>query len=260
MVGLLVAASPSSQQQGMLNDAMQSAWSGPPLVTTTHAMTKARHVPGTGEPLEGRALASRAACQLWVTGRSGSSCPSKRSRRPSGKQRYPLRSSYMCCPSPAQASGLSCLFWNCRCQSLGMPSPSHTNTSLAETAAAQSLRCAHMPSACSPSYAWVSVGLLHPLTWHAQVGENRIVSLDSAPEEESGAAPALIVQDDGTFRHERSWRGSAIAMPVFALRSRDSIGAGEFQDLKKLVTLCHQAGKLPTTSPRCHCCVCTGEC
>ena len=75
-----------------------------------------------------------------------------------------------------------------------------------------------------------------------QVGENRIVSLDSEPEDDSSASPALIVQDDGTFRHERMWRGSAIAMPVFALRSRDSVGAGEFQDLKKLVTLCHQAG------------------
>ncbi len=80
--------------------------------------------------------------------------------------------------------------------------------------------------------------------WHAQVGENRIVSLDSEPEDDSSAAPALIVQGDGTFRHERMWRGSAIAMPVFALRSRDSVGAGEFQDLKKLVTLCHQAGAL----------------
>ncbi|CAL5220743.1 g2802 [Coccomyxa viridis] len=75
-----------------------------------------------------------------------------------------------------------------------------------------------------------------------EVGENRIVSLDSEPEDDSSAAPALIVQGDGTFRHERMWRGSAIAMPVFALRSRDSVGAGEFQDLKKLVTLCHQAG------------------
>ncbi len=80
---------------------------------------------------------------------------------------------------------------------------------------------------------------------YAQVGENRIVSLDSEPESKSSAAPALIVQDDGTFRHERMWRGSAIAMPVFALRSRDSVGAGEFQDLKKLVTLCHQAGSPP---------------
>jgi 4-alpha-glucanotransferase len=74
-----------------------------------------------------------------------------------------------------------------------------------------------------------------------QVGENRIVSLDREPEAESGAA--LIVQDDGTFRHERLWRGSAVALPVFALRSKDSVGAGEFADLKKLVTLCHQAGK-----------------
>ncbi len=74
-----------------------------------------------------------------------------------------------------------------------------------------------------------------------QVGENRIVSLDREPGSESGAA--LIMQDDGTFRHERLWRGSAVALPVFALRSKDSVGAGEFSDLKKLVTLCHLAGK-----------------
>ena len=68
------------------------------------------------------------------------------------------------------------------------------------------------------------------------------MSLESDPENNSSAAPALIMQDDGTFRHERLWRGSAIALPVFALRTRDSVGAGEFEDLKKLVTLCHQAG------------------
>lgn len=67
------------------------------------------------------------------------------------------------------------------------------------------------------------------------------MSLDN--EEDSKGEPAVIVQEDGTFSHEHMWRGSAIALPVFALRSRDSIGAGEFLDLKKLVTLCHQAGK-----------------
>jgi len=71
------------------------------------------------------------------------------------------------------------------------------------------------------------------------------VSLESAPENRSSAAPALIMQDDGTFRHERLWRGSAVALPVFALRTQDSVGAGEFEDLKMLVTLCHQAGMSP---------------
>lgn len=91
------------------------------------------------------------------------------------------------------------------------------------------------------------------------MGENRIVSLDNESESESRAAPALVVQDDGTFRHERMWRGSAIAMPVFALRSRDSVGAGEFQDLKKLVMLCHQAGKVPPRSPQRHHSVCMSQ-
>ena len=70
------------------------------------------------------------------------------------------------------------------------------------------------------------------------------MSLDSKAGNEEGTAPppAIIVQEDGTFRHEHLWRGAAIALPVFALRSRESVGVGEFQDLKKLVTLCHQAG------------------
>ena len=70
------------------------------------------------------------------------------------------------------------------------------------------------------------------------------MSLDSkAGNEEGTAAPAaIIIQEDGAFRHEHLWRGAAVALPVFALRSRDSVGVGEFQDLKKLVNLCHQAG------------------
>ena len=70
------------------------------------------------------------------------------------------------------------------------------------------------------------------------------MSLDSraGDEESSAAQAAIIIQEDGTFRHEHLWRGAAVALPVFALRSRESVGAGEFEDLKKLVTLCHQAG------------------
>ncbi len=73
-----------------------------------------------------------------------------------------------------------------------------------------------------------------------QVGENRIVSMDVDQEERT--APALIVRDDGPFRHEKHWRGAAIALPVFCLRTQDSVGVGEFEDIKKLVDVCDVAG------------------
>ncbi len=74
-----------------------------------------------------------------------------------------------------------------------------------------------------------------------QVGENRIVSLEA--DETGSSEPAMIVRDDGTFRHEKLWRGAAVALPVFSLRTRDSVGAGEFEDIKKLVDVCDRAGQ-----------------
>lgn len=73
-----------------------------------------------------------------------------------------------------------------------------------------------------------------------QVGENRIVSMEVDQEER--IAPALIVRDDGPYRHEKHWRGAAVALPVFCLRTQDSVGAGEFEDIKKLVDVCDVAG------------------
>lgn len=76
-----------------------------------------------------------------------------------------------------------------------------------------------------------------------QVGENRIASLEPDEEDEKeSSAPAMIVRDDGAFRHEKQWRGAAVALPVFSLRTRDSVGAGEFEDIKKLVDVCDAAG------------------
>ncbi|CAL8472202.1 g11744 [Coccomyxa elongata] len=73
-----------------------------------------------------------------------------------------------------------------------------------------------------------------------EVGENRIMSMDVDQEERT--APALIVRDDGPFRHEKHWRGAAVALPVFCLRTQDSVGVGEFEDIKKLVDVCDVAG------------------
>lgn len=58
----------------------------------------------------------------------------------------------------------------------------------------------------------------------------------------SATRPVLIVRDDGAFRHEKPWRGAGVAVPVFSLRSRESVGVGEFADIKKLADLCSAAG------------------
>lgn len=80
----------------------------------------------------------------------------------------------------------------------------------------------------------------------SQVGENRIVSLEL--DEEASSAPAMIVRDDGAFRHEKQWRGAAVALPVFSLRTSDSVGVGEFEDIKKLVDVCNVAGACTCSS------------
>jgi hypothetical protein len=56
-------------------------------------------------------------------------------------------------------------------------------------------------------------------------------------------APALLVRNDGYFRHERRWRGAGVAIPVFSLRSHKSVGCGEFADLCELVDFCAEAGR-----------------
>ena len=54
--------------------------------------------------------------------------------------------------------------------------------------------------------------------------------------------PAAVVQCDGPFRHEHRWRGAGLAVPVFALRTRRSVGVGEFADIKQLADFGHAAG------------------
>lgn len=39
------------------------------------------------------------------------------------------------------------------------------------------------------------------------------------------------------------WRGSGLAVPVFSLRTRHSVGVGEFLDIKRLVDVCCMAGE-----------------
>jgi hypothetical protein len=80
----------------------------------------------------------------------------------------------------------------------------------------------------------------------------------SDPAEEEGEdGPALVVRDDGSFRHDKTWRGAAVAVPVFSLRTHNSVGAGDFGDIRTLVDFCDVAGALlPEKSQTLVACVC----
>ena len=57
-----------------------------------------------------------------------------------------------------------------------------------------------------------------------------------------GTPPCVWFRNDSYFRHERRWRGAGVAVPVFSLRTEQSVGCGEFLDLIQLGDFCHQAG------------------
>lgn len=60
-----------------------------------------------------------------------------------------------------------------------------------------------------------------------------------------GACKQLQQQVMLLCRHgARLWKGAGVAAPVFALRSRRSVGCGEFLDIKLLVDICHGSGVL----------------
>lgn len=66
-----------------------------------------------------------------------------------------------------------------------------------------------------------------------ETGANRFLDPLPAPAE---GQPTLAVRSDEYFRHPGGlWRGAGVAIPVFALRSRQSTGIGEFTDLKLVV-------------------------
>uniref|UniRef100_A0A7S3QVA9 4-alpha-glucanotransferase n=2 Tax=Dunaliella tertiolecta TaxID=3047 RepID=A0A7S3QVA9_DUNTE len=74
-----------------------------------------------------------------------------------------------------------------------------------------------------------------------EVGEPRMVSLPLSGGLSMGA-PSIMVCHDGFFRRDSMWRGAGTAVPVFSLRSQESIGCGEFLDLIKLVDFSERAG------------------
>jgi 4-alpha-glucanotransferase len=70
-------------------------------------------------------------------------------------------------------------------------------------------------------------------------GESRIVAL---PMSETSRAPAVLVRHDGHFRRERRWRGAGVAVPVFSIRTKNSLGCGEFSDLALVAKWCASVG------------------
>ena len=68
-------------------------------------------------------------------------------------------------------------------------------------------------------------------------GENRRLSYSSTKKQE------LTFVNDNYFHHpEGNWKGTGVALPVFALRSENGFGIGEFTDIKLLVNWAKKTG------------------
>ena len=55
-------------------------------------------------------------------------------------------------------------------------------------------------------------------------------------------AVSVLYLSDGHFRHKKPWRGSGLAIPVFSMRTKESVGCGDFMDLKKMVDFVSACG------------------
>jgi 4-alpha-glucanotransferase len=69
-----------------------------------------------------------------------------------------------------------------------------------------------------------------------EAGENRILQLH-----ENGKK-VTILHDGFVHIPNNTWKGAGVSIPVFSLRSKDSFGVGEFNDLKLLVDWARKAG------------------
>ncbi len=67
-------------------------------------------------------------------------------------------------------------------------------------------------------------------------GPNRIINSINQQE-------FTVVTDEHFLRTIPSWKGTGVAIPVFSLRSEDSFGIGEFNDLKKMVDWAKKTGQ-----------------
>ncbi|MDQ2794452.1 MAG: 4-alpha-glucanotransferase [Bacteroidota bacterium] len=86
---------------------------------------------------------------------------------------------------------------------------------------------------CSYKYALWDAAAGHALAMEG--GENRVV-----PATQDGAV-ARVFNDEG-YRYADAWRGAGVALPVFAMRSAQGLGVGEFTDLQLLTDWAGQTG------------------
>ncbi|MEL6192326.1 MAG: 4-alpha-glucanotransferase [Bacteroidota bacterium] len=88
------------------------------------------------------------------------------------------------------------------------------------------------PGPVSYKYAIYEKDSMEFIRWEG--GENRVsyAGIESNPKR-------LVVKTDAfTHQEDELWKGTGVAIPVFSLRTKDSAGVGEFQDIKRLVDWC----------------------
>lgn len=85
-------------------------------------------------------------------------------------------------------------------------------------------------------YAIVELATNKVMTW--EIGHNRKLQQPDALGDEW-----VQLQHDLPFRYPvGNWKGAGVSIPVFSIRTNDSFGVGEFNDLKKLADWCQLTG------------------
>ena len=95
------------------------------------------------------------------------------------------------------------------------------------------VRLQHPDQDCAYKYALWDAAAGHALDMEG--GANRVVPAAQ------GRPAARVFSDEG-YRYPDAWRGAGVALPVFALRSTQGLGVGEFTDLKLLTDWAVQTG------------------
>ena len=76
----------------------------------------------------------------------------------------------------------------------------------------------------------------------------RIVELEAGPNRKLDGAPldalvsSTIINDEYFTKTSGNWKGAGVAVPVFSLRTEESMGVGEFNDLKKTIDWAQKTG------------------
>ena len=76
----------------------------------------------------------------------------------------------------------------------------------------------------------------------------RIIELETGPNRKLDGAPldalvnSTVVNDEYYANPAGNWKGAGVAVPVFSLRTEESLGVGEFNDLKKMIDWAQKTG------------------